>query len=210
MSIIRRNIKIVILGDCYVGKTSVINRYIENQYSTDYKYTIGLNFLKKVVTKNNYENSIYFWDTAGSERYRSVNALFYRGSDACIVVFDLTKIQTFSNVSYWMDEFLLNTSPENAEKFPFVLLGNKSDLINDYTVGERMIENFCKERNIKYFSVSAKTYDNLEQAIGYIIDKAIERIELTTNKYDDEFDKISLNSNDDTEVDVNKKRCYCI
>ena len=109
-----------------------------------------------------------------------------------------------------MDEFLLNTSPENAEKFPFVLLGNKSDLINDYTVGERMIENFCKERNIKYFSVSAKTYDNLEQAIGYIIDKAIERIELTTNKYDDEFDKISLNSNDDTEVDVNKKRCYCI
>ena len=148
MSTIKRNIKIVILGDCYVGKTSVINRYIENQYSTDYKYTIGLNFLKKVVTKNNYENSIYFWDTAGSERFRTINSLFYRGADACIVVFDLTKIKTLLNISYWMDEFLLNTSPENAEKFPFVLLGNKSDLINDYTVGERMIENFCKERNI--------------------------------------------------------------
>ena len=208
MSTIKRNIKIVILGDCYVGKTSILKRYIENQYSNDYKYTIAINFLVKPVVRNNITNNIYFWDTAGSERFRTINSLFYRGADACIVVFDLTKIKTFSNISYWMDEFLLNTSPSDAEKFPFVLLGNKSDLLNQFTISDKMIESLCRERNIKYISVSAETSENLEEAINYIIDKAISRIDNNVNNYDQDFDKISLTSEDDKE-DIKQSRCYC-
>mgnify|MGYP003351278271 CR=1 FL=1 len=207
----KRNIKIVILGDCYVGKTSILKRYVENKYNNDYKYTIAINFLVKTVVINNIKNSVYLWDTAGSERFRTINSLFYRSTDACIVVFDLTKIKTFSNINYWMDEFLLNTSPVDAENFPFVLLGNKSDLTNDYDVSDRMIEKLCKERNIKYFSVSAKTSENLEEAINYIIEKAIDRINNNINNYDHDFDKISLSSenNNNDKEDIINNRCYC-
>ena len=203
-----KNIKIVTLGDCYVGKTSILKRHIENKYSTDYKYTIGLNFLNKKVVKEDTIYDIYFWDTAGSERFKTINSIFYRGSDACILVFDLTKNITFSNIIFWMDEFLLNTSPERAEDFPFILLGNKSDLTNQWSVPEKFINDLCKNKNIKYFNVSAKTGENLDEAIDYIIQKSIERTN-NVNLTNSEFDKISLSDVIDNNDNTNRQKSYC-
>jgi len=209
----RRNIKIVIVGDCHVGKTSILKRYVNNEYHPDYKYTLGINFLTKEIIKNNILNIIYIWDTAGSERFRTLNSIFYRGADACILVFDLTSLKSFNNINFWMDEFLVNTSPVRAIDFPFVLVGNKSDLTNECVVYDRLIQNLCKERNIKYFSVSAKNnnnnINNINDALNYIINKAIERIE-TLNIFDPEFEKISLSNINLKETEENKvKYCYC-
>jgi Ras-related protein Rab-7A len=203
-----RNIKIVTIGDCYVGKTSIIRRYVENQYSHDYNYTVGLNFLKKIIVKDNIINSIFFWDTAGSERFRAINNIFYRGADACILVFDLTKHATFMNIEFWMDEFLLNTSPARASEFPFILLGNKVDLHKKCVVSEKSIEAFCKNKNIKYFSVSAKTNENLNEAIEYIMDKSIERY-CAVNNFEADFDRISLNDTNKDNDNDNTKYCSC-
>lgn len=201
------NIKIVTIGDCYVGKTSIIRRYVENQYNSEYSYTIALNFLRKNIIRNGICNNIFFWDTAGSEKFKAINSIFYRGADACILVFDLTTYLSFLNIEFWMDEFLLNTSPAKAHEFPFLLIGNKVDLKNKCMVNDRMIENFCKNKNIKYFSVSAKTSENLNEAIEYIIDKAIDRYNLV-NLYNSEFDTISL-SNVDFNDNDKKNSCSC-
>ena len=85
------------------------------------------------------EHGLYFWDTAGSERFRAINSLFYRGADACILVFDITRHTTFDNIEKWIDEFLLNALPHNPENFPFILLGNKCDLIDETSVSNKRI-----------------------------------------------------------------------
>ena len=203
----KRNIKIVSIGDCYVGKTSIIRRYIENQYTQDYNYTVGINYLSKAIIKNNTLNNILFWDTAGSERFRAINTIFYRGADACILVFDLTKYATFMNIGFWMDEFLLNTSPVRASEFPFILLGNKCDLSKDCVVTDKMIEDFCRNKNITYFNVSAKTNENVNEALSHIIDKAINRA-MSVDIFEPEFDKISLSDDNLEDYDINKKS-YC-
>lgn len=76
------------------------------------------------------------WDTAGQERYQSLGVAFYRGADACILVFDLTNLKSFQNLDRWRDDFLIQTSPEDPENFPFVLIGNKLDLANQ---GQRQV-----------------------------------------------------------------------
>ena len=76
------------------------------------------------------------WDTAGQERYQSLGVAFYRGADACILVFDLTNLKSFQNLDRWRDDFLIQTSPEDPENFPFVLIGNKVDLANQ---GQRQV-----------------------------------------------------------------------
>ena len=234
--------KIVILGDCFVGKSSILDRYINCKFLNNYRATLGLNFLTHDIITSNTHYIIHLWDTAGSERFRSINTLFYRNAEACILVFDLTNYQSFSNISYWYDEFLINRTPNKPSEFPFVLIGNKSDLINDNElinkenemreninsnydellsynpmfykgiVNERMIENFCKEKKIKYFSVSAKNNENIKDAIDYIINSAIKRVNGNNND-DYEFNEISIS-------DVNKgiiskiysdnnNKCYC-
>lgn len=79
---------------------------------------------------------LQIWDTAGQERYQSLGVAFYRGADACILVFDLTNLKSFQNLDRWRDDFLIQTSPEDPENFPFVLIGNKVDLANQ---GQRQV-----------------------------------------------------------------------
>ena len=76
------------------------------------------------------------WDTAGQERYQSLGVAFYRGADACILVFDLTNMKSFQGLDRWRDDFLIQTSPDDPENFPFVLIGNKIDLANQ---GQRQV-----------------------------------------------------------------------
>lgn len=226
-----RMIKIVILGDCFVGKSSILDRYINSKFSNNYKATLGLNFMTQDIFIDNKHYIINLWDTAGSERFRSVNTIFYRGADACILVFDQTNYQTFNNISFWYDEFLINTAPKKPDEFPFVLIGNKAELMDntnlineenkkresinsqydDITssnlsyykgiVKERMVINYCKDKNIKYFSVSAKDNDNIKEAIDYIINLAIQRV--NNFEFEDDYNKISIT---DT---ITTSRCYC-
>jgi len=202
----RRNIKTVIIGDCYVGKTSILSKHINKRFSNDYQATLAISMVSKEIIRDEYINIIHFWDTAGSERFRSINSIFYRGADSCILVFDLTNYKSFSNISFWMDEFFVNTSPVRANSFPFILLGNKCDLLTDdnYIISERLISNFCKERNIKYFPVSAKNNIGLDEALDYIINKSIERKQ-ELDEFQPEFEKISLTDKEDE----TKNKCFC-
>lgn len=163
--------KTIIIGDLNVGKTSLINRYVHNNFHENYKATIGVDLYNKELKYNTKRVSLQLWDTAGAERFQSVAPSFYRGCDSCILVFDLTNKKSFDNLEVWIDEFLIYANPRDPNKFPFVLLGNKSDLVNhdNNIINQARINKFCKMRNIKYFSVSAKNSNNIFTAFNYLI-----------------------------------------
>ncbi|KAF3856418.1 hypothetical protein F7725_017141, partial [Dissostichus mawsoni] len=159
-------LKVIILGDSGVGKTSLMNQYVNKKFSNQYKATIGADFLTKEVM---------IWDTAGQERFQSLGVAFYRGADCCVLVFDVTAPNTFKTLDSWRDEFLIQASPRDPENFPFVVLGNKIDLENRQVTTKRA-QAWCQSKNnIPYFETSAKEAINVEQAFQTIARNALKQ-----------------------------------
>jgi len=172
-------LKLVILGDSGVGKTSLMNRYHSNKFTGQYKATIGADFLSKHVsitdpmTGSTRHVTLQIWDTAGQERFQSLGVAFYRGADAVALVYDVGDSKSFDHLDNWRGEFLRQVGLENGGKgFPFVLLGNKIDRPD----GERQVprqraEEWCERAGlgamdgpIPHFETSAKTAENVEAA----------------------------------------------
>jgi len=90
-----------------VGKTSLMNQYVNKKFSNQYKATIGADFLTKEVNVDDRLVTMQTWDTAGQERFQSLGVAFYRGADCCVLVFDVNVAKTFENLDSWRDEFLI-------------------------------------------------------------------------------------------------------
>lgn len=166
-------LKVIILGDSGVGKTSLMNQYVNKKFSNQYKATIGADFLTKEVMVDDRLVTMQIWykkcsfvidsliiaksfslfrDTAGQERFQSLGVAFYRGADCCVLVYDVTAPSTFKSLDSWRDEFLIQASPRDPSNFPFVVLGNKLDLENR-TVSARqdLILSFHLRANVDFF-----------------------------------------------------------
>eukprot|EP01132_Coremiostelium_polycephalum_P006722 gene6722-8332_t len=130
------------------------------------KPTIGVDFVHKDVMVNDKMVTLQIWDTSGMERFRSLEISYYRGSDCCILVFDVTKEKTLHDLKTWRNDFIQKTDISNPENFPFVVLGNKIDEADKRIVTEKMAHNWCKEigGNIFYFDTSAKDNTNIDLA----------------------------------------------
>ena len=109
-------------------------RYVQNNFSTQYKATIGAEFLSKEILTGDKIVSMQIWDTAGQEKYQSVQGVFYRGADGCVLVYDITNIESFQGLRKWKEEFLNGANVSNPETFPFVLIGNKADMVTERKV----------------------------------------------------------------------------
>ena len=129
---------------------------------------------------------------------------FYRNSETCILVFDLTNADTFKNIETWRTEFLDQLNPSDANTYPFVLLGNKSDIKNQIQINNEEIENYCKEHNnMPFFATSAKDNINLEEAFNKVTDLALER----NTKNDETFLPETKNLKLNTQPPKKKKKC---
>lgn len=100
-------LKVIILGDSGVGKTSLMNQYVNKKFSNQYKATIGADFLTKEVMVDDRLVTMQIWDTAGQERFQSLGVAFYRGADCCVLTYDVTAPNTFKSLDSWRDEFLI-------------------------------------------------------------------------------------------------------
>ncbi|VDK38227.1 unnamed protein product [Taenia asiatica] len=157
-------LKVIILGDSGVGKTSLMNQYVTQRFSNQYKATIGADFLTKETMVDDRVVTLQIWDTAGQERFQSLGVAFYRGADCCVLVYDVTMPNTFKTLDSWRDEFLIQASPRDPENFPFILIGNKIDLSNRAVSSLRALQ-WCQAKgNIPYFECSAKETTNVKQA----------------------------------------------
>ncbi|KAI9282546.1 small GTPase superfamily [Sporodiniella umbellata] len=199
-------LKVIILGDSGVGKTSLMNQYVSQKFSEQYKATIGADFLTKEVLVDNTLVTMQIWDTAGQERFQSLGVAFYRGADCCVMVYDVNNATSFQSLEQWHDEFLTQASPRNSEQFPFVVLGNKVDLDEARrTVSLNRATDFCQAKgNLSHFETSAKEGTNIDQAFQEIAKNALKQ-EASIELYNELSDPINLESYDNADYD----RCSC-
>ncbi len=160
--------KIIVIGDPAVGKTSLINRFIEDQFESEYKETIGTNILKKVIKIKNDIVNFTIWDIAGQERWTDMRSVYYKGSAAAIIVYDVTRKITFQHVdNYWAPDL---ASFLDMKTIPVILVANKTDLENklkrvDSIQGEDL---GGKIGALKFIETSAKTGQNVEDAFEHL------------------------------------------
>ena len=167
--------KIVIIGDSSVGKSCLIHRYVKSQYAKDFKPTIGAEFSNKEVLIDGKTVVSQIWDTAGQERYQSLSTSFYRGADWWAIVFDLTDRDSFENLSRWKRDFIKHCDPKDPNKYPFVVLGNKSDLKEDIAVNEDEVRKWWADNgDMEYVCTSAKDNIGVDVAFNKLIKQALE------------------------------------
>ena len=156
-------LKILILGDSGVGKTSILIKYINNKFDESHIATIGVDYMDKTIKYKNINIKLQIWDTSGQEKFRSIARNFYRNSDAIFIVFDLNNKDTYDSIKQW-----INDVEEYCPNIKKILLGNKSDL--EKNVSEEIIKNFAKENNLQYFETSAKNGTNIKEAFKAMVD----------------------------------------
>ncbi len=145
--------KILLLGDPAVGKTSLIHRFIQNSFNSDYKATIGVDIMSKTLQINEVTVKLSLWDIAGQDKFRLFRNVFYRGASAAIIVFDLTRISSFNNLNNWVNELHMYVNV----KIPFIIIGNKLDLDYMRNVEREAALKYSEGLRSPYLETSAKT-----------------------------------------------------
>ncbi|MEE6493560.1 hypothetical protein FKM82_016887 [Ascaphus truei] len=165
------DLKIVIIGALGAGKTSLLHQYVHKSFSYDYRTTLGASILSRTIQLANTTLKMQIWDTGGQERFRSMVSTFYKGSDGCLLAYDVTDAESFTCLEVWRRDFL-DKIRTPATDFPMVILGNKIDL-NDRQISKEAAVSWCKEKDIPYFEVSAKNNINVDQAFETLAKKAL-------------------------------------
>jgi Ras-related protein Rab-1A len=161
--------KAVIVGDGAVGKTTLIIRYTERRFRESYIPTIGVQFTVKEVSYQDCSAEFILWDIAGQEQFRFLRSGFYSGSDVGIIVFDVTDVVSFGNITNWFEELR-----RFRGNIPLVLLGNKIDLDTERIVSHRIAQELANNLGIPYYETSAKTGENVSTIFNNLVAKLIE------------------------------------
>ncbi|XP_019871186.1 ras-related protein Rab-8A-like [Aethina tumida] len=149
--------KILVLGDSNVGKTCIVHRFCDERYYDTYISTIGIDFKQKIVNLDGVPIKLQIWDTAGQERFRTLTTAYYRGAMGILLLYDVTNLESFNHITYWLQNIEENASPHVIT----VLAGNKcdsSDRIVDTDSGQKIAEHF----DLPFFEVSCKDNINIE------------------------------------------------
>jgi small GTP-binding protein len=158
--------KLLVIGDGTCGKSSILNRYIDNSFYQNYISTIGVDFKIKLVDINNKLVKFQIWDTAGQERFKSITTSYYRGVIGIMLIYDVSNKETFNNIDNWISDINKFAPPEVL----IVLVGNKSDSNKRQVMIEEGI-NKANNLGIPFIETSAKDNINIEKPFEIIADK---------------------------------------
>ena len=158
--------KLTIIGDSGVGKTSLLNRYVDNHYDDNSFATIGVDFKIKKITDSvsGKRVKLLMWDTAGQERFAPLTKSYYKGAHGHVVCYDTTRRETFDHVK---DKWLLDVERLSPAEVKVILVGTKSDLVSQRQVDVSEAEQFCEHRGIKHVLTSARGNDK----VGEVFEK---------------------------------------
>lgn len=163
-------VKAILIGGHYVGKTSLINVTIGLKFDTNLKPTITSSYVEKKFIINQKKYLVKLWDTAGMERYRTLNKLFYKNADIVIFVYDITRKDTFDELNFWTSEI----KKELGENLILGLAGNKTDLVDIEEVDESIARDYAKNIKAEFKLVSAK--ENPDIFISFLNEMLIKYI----------------------------------
>lgn len=193
--------KIVLIGDVSVGKSCIVTRFkTGNVFTERHTNTIGVDFSMKNIKIGNKKIKLQIWDTAGSERFRSITSSYYRSAHGVIIVYDITKKNTFLSLQKWLTEIRNYT----ASNVVCALIGNKCDLIDEREVTVAEAEEVCNlvPEILFYLETSAKENTNVENAFTQIAEELMNRQSCID---DDHPDNIKLGQS----KDVANGGCSC-
>mmetsp|Transcript_22791 Transcript_22791/g.66358 ORF Transcript_22791/g.66358 Transcript_22791/m.66358 type:complete len:206 (-) Transcript_22791:174-791(-) len=174
-------VKLLLIGDSAVGKSSVLLRYADDQFTSSFITTIGIDFKIKSITLDGKRVKLQIWDTAGQERFKTITTAYYRGAMGIILVYDVTNRTTFQNVQNWMRQIELHAA-ENVNK---IIIANKCDVDK----GRRQVsfeegKALADEYGVKFFETSAKGNIGVTESFESIASDVVNRLadELNRNK----------------------------
>ncbi|WOK98133.1 ras-related protein RGP1-like [Canna indica] len=157
--------KVVLIGDSAVGKSQLLARFARNEFSIDSKATIGVEFQTRTLNIDQKTIKAQIWDTAGQERYRAVTSAYYRGAVGAMLVYDITKRQSFDHVARWLEELRSHAD----RNIVIMLIGNKSDLGSLRAVPTEDAKEFAQRENLFFMETSALEATNVESAFMTVL-----------------------------------------
>ena len=191
--------KLILIGDSCVGKSNILLKYLKNQFNENSKTTVGVEFGTKNIIINNKRIKIQIWDTAGQERYRSITSAYYKGAKGALIVYDITRKNTFDNIDKWITDLKLNGDKDIC----IIILGNKSDLIDKREINKNDGIKKAEMYKIAFLETSALNGDNISKAFDELIEQiVINNKNIFQDDNENEIDK-GVNLND--EKNNNKK-----
>ena len=208
--------KIILIGDPGVGKTSIMTKFVSNEFQNTYLSTIGVEFkLKEIYINNNTCARLKIWDTCGQEKFRAITRQYFKNSEGVFIVFDLSNRETIKRLNVWMKDIQDNIDND----FFIFLVGNKTDIKErDLTISEEA-KQFAINKKINYYEVSAKTGSGIYNIFEKMASKLINKEKIERNKKEVNVDKIdnkiSKNFNIDDynfqrgEIEPSEKKSRC-
>ena len=202
--------KIVIIGDTNVGKSNILSRYLTNEFTSNTKSTVGVELGIKFLKIKNTSTKIQIWDTAGQERYQAITSSYFRGSDGCFIVYDITNETSFNNIEKWFDKI----HEENDKEIPVIIVGNKCDLENERKIPTEKAKEKAQNLKCAFYETSALKAINIEQIFEELINTIYDKTGGNTSDDDihieivNENKGVNINSeNNEENGDNNKKGC---
>jgi Ras-related protein Rab-2A len=198
-------LKYIVVGNGGVGKSCLLLRYTENKFEPMHDLTIGVEFGTKTINMGNYTTRLQIWDTAGQEAFKSIISSYFRGAVGGLLVFDITKRDSFEAIRGWMNM----VKEKSHTPITLLLVGNKYDLQESRTVTKEEAQEFAQKNNMVYIETSTKTGHNVNEVFTKLTSSIIEKIKvgLINPEYYRTLGTFRLDS--DIEKAKNDKSCYC-
>lgn len=182
--------KILLIGDAGVGKSSILLQFTDGYFNNNLQSTIGVDFKVKVMDVANKRVKVTIWDTAGQERFRTLTSSYYRGAQGIILVYDVTRKETFDSLSMWLQE-VEQFSMGGGRDVVKLLVGNKVD--QPRVVPREDADDWAQSRNMLFMEASAKTKDGIAQVFNEVVQKILESPTLLSNTRPAKPGKTNLN-----------------
>ena len=195
-------LKLVILGEGRVGKTSILSKYFKQKFNQGEKSTINPSFYEKNVKYQGKEIQLTFWDTAGQEQFNAISTMYYQGAVGALLVYDVSIFETFNKVKSWV-----STLQEAVGKdIIFVIAGNKYDLVGKMDEHMPEIDSYCSQEKCKHFFTSAKTGYGLDNAFSTLIQSVLDKVKPTGVASGRKGKKLKV---EEAKEDKQKKKGFC-
>ena len=165
--------KVLLIGNSSVGKSSLLLRFVDNQWSDLFVPTIGVDFKIRTMEIDNKNVKLQIWDTAGQERFKNITASYYRGAHGIFVVYDISDTESFKNINNWLIEIEKNAN-KNVYK---ILVGNKCDLEDKRTVSYQQGKELAETYGMQFIETSAKSNTNVDEAF-HLLGKEVMKLSL--------------------------------
>ena len=195
--------KMILIGDSSVGKSNILLKYLKGEFDRNSRATVGVEFGTKNITLHDKKVKIQIWDTAGQERYKSITSAYYKGAKGALIVYDISKRQTFDNIDKWITDLKTN----GDQNITIILIGNKSDLVDEREVSKEEGIKKSDECKIAFLETSALNGDNVHKAFDELIEQIYQNNCTNldeNNEYD--IDK-GVNLNDGKDGKKDEKKC---